>query len=615
MKIINPKACFNPTGRLVAISVFVAIFGMPTVAIAQQKVPPSAALQSCSVNNAPCHLDSYAGWFVGPDESAKIVKFEAASTKPSVTTESRLAADGVTQVVTFRGANGKYLAVQPNNNWQVNFVEDSADLPTTQFVVVDALESPPDQKFSSFKTLLYPDRFLRHQGYKLFAHPNAETSLFRRDASWRVLNAATINTPAVLNAKPGQQAKSAKPGQQKKAVRYTASHGDVHITTPDGLIYDFQERGDFLLTHSTDGSVKLQSRQARWDSHPERPVSVNTAIALYVDGDKLEFYVKPERGFYVNGVLTDLPKRHFPLPAGGYIDLSGTGRATDYTIMWPNGDTGARVILYGDYIDTGIARLGGSLTYEGVLGNLDGNRNNDIQVRGGDVITPPASLEQLKVFGNSWRLSAQESLFKDAVTTEDKAANAEPLTLNKIDPAEKATAATVCNAAGVTDPLALHNCTYDVAVTGDKSFVESAKTFQTETADLPAAHLMPAVPEQGLPAGNKASAMANKQSLNREQFVSMNGDRLQVNPDGNLCLFAETGPNPHRWCVNDEIGGKYAEIQRVAFEGGVLSAYDSKNMKLWSSKPVRDPSARLTITPEGRLVILSGSGAVHWQNK
>lgn len=111
------------------------------------------------------------------------------------------------------------------------------------------------------------------------------------------------------------------------------------------------------------------------------------------------------------------------------------------------------------------------------------------------------------------------------------------------------------------------------------------------------------------------SAMANNQSLSREQFVSMNGYRLQVNPDGNLCLFAETGPNPHRWCVNDEIGEKYAQIERVAFEDGVLSAYDANKAKLWSTRPVSDPYAKLTITTEGRLVITSASGALYWQNK
>lgn len=277
------------------------------------------------------------------------------------------------------------------------------------------------------------------------------------------------------------------------------SCGDVHINTPDGLVYDFQERGDFLLTQSNDGSVILQSRQERWDSYPERPVSVNTAIAMYVGGDKLEFYVKPERRFYVNDVLTDLPTGYLEFPAGGYIDFSGTGRSTDFTIIWPDGNTGARVILYGDYIDTGIARLGGSLAYEGVLGNLDGNPRNDIQIRGGDFITPPATLEQLKTFGDSWRLSDAESLFNDPLSGVDTAEAAGPLTINDLDPAEKAAAAATCQTAGVTDPLALHNCTYDVAVTGDESFVDSAKSLQEDIQDIPAEMFVAAAPEQGIP--------------------------------------------------------------------------------------------------------------------
>ena len=274
------------------------------------------------------------------------------------------------------------------------------------------------------------------------------------------------------------------------------SCGDVHINTPDGLVYDFQEFGDFLLSQSTDGSVVLQARQERWASYPERPVSVNTAVAMYVGGDKLEFYLKPETSFYVNDVLTDLPTDYVSLPAGGSISATGS---SDFTILWPDGNTGARVILRHDSLDIGIARLGGSLTYEGVLGNLDGDRMNDIQVRGGELITPPASLEQLKLFGDSWRLSAEESLFDAPLTAADTAEAAGPLTINDLDAGEKEAAANTCETAGVTDPLALHNCTYDVAVTGDESFVESAKTFQEDTADIPDEEFVAAVPAQGLP--------------------------------------------------------------------------------------------------------------------
>lgn len=278
----------------------------------------------------------------------------------------------------------------------------------------------------------------------------------------------------------------------------SSSKGDVHISTPDGLVYDFQERGDFLLTQSSTGDVVLQVRQDRWETYPERPVSVNTAVAMNVAGDKLEFYLYPELSFEINDVATPLPTSEVALPQGGRVTLTGGG-SQDFTIFWPDGNTGARVILYGAYIDIGIARLGGSLTYEGVLGNLDGNSQNDIQLRGGDVITPPAGNDDLVRFGDSWRLAAEESLFNDALAGEDTAADAGPLTINDLDETEKAGAEDTCETAGVTDPLALHNCTYDVAATGDDSFVESAQNFQEDNADEPDKEFVAAVPSQGLP--------------------------------------------------------------------------------------------------------------------
>jgi len=263
----------------------------------------------------------------------------------------------------------------------------------------------------------------------------------------------------------------------------TDSAGDVHIRTPDGLVYDFQEFGDYILTQSTTGDVKVHARQEAPANNPR--VSVNTAAALWVAGDKLEFYVKDDT-FAINDELTPLPTGTVALPAGGRVELT-YGSGTDYTIYWPDGNTGARVILYSfDVIDIGVARLGGSLTYEGVLGNLDGNAQNDIQVRGGELITPPASIEQLKTFGDSWRVPAEESLFDAPLPVDEAAAAQPPLTLLDLEPAARAEAGQTCQAAGITDPDPLHNCTYDVAATGDESFVESAQTQQEAIAQLPA---------------------------------------------------------------------------------------------------------------------------------
>lgn len=611
-------------GRLVASVVFTGAVGMATPALAQQNAPPTAALQSCSVNNAPCELDSFAGWFVGPSQDAKITQYAAAAVKPSVTTEHRLAADGQTKVVTFKGANGKYLAIQPDNDWQVNFVATSSDDAAAQFVAVAALDNPPGQNFTSFHSVVFQDRFLRHQGYKLFAHPNAGTSLFRRDASWRVLNAATINTPAVLNAKPGQTAAAAPAKPSPKPFRRPApaSHGDVHIISADGLTYDFQATGDFVLFRTLDDEYVLQARQVASEDNPK--VSVNRAIAVKIGTLKIEYYLDPVSTLYVNGKVTPFNGETIELENG--VQIERDYRAERGMTIWQESSGFGVVILPfgGKYIDTGTTFDANGAPHEGLTGTNDNNRANDLQVRNGAQL--PLSPENIAKAGESWRVKKEESLFSIAGPQATPIAPVQP-GLADLDMAARQQAIKDCGAAGIDDQYALRTCVYDVAATGDKTFIESAKATQEALKEVPAQE-RPAPPREDLlvaqavpakpapaPAAATPTAMVNNQSLTRTQFVSMNGHRLQVNPDGNLCLFAETGPNPHRWCVNDEIGGQYAQIQRVAFEAGVLSAYDANKVKLWSSKPVRDPTATMTLTPDGRLVIRSGSGALHWQNK
>ncbi len=281
-------------------------------------------------------------------------------------------------------------------------------------------------------------------------------------------------------------------------------HGEVHISTPDGLRYDFQEFGDFILLQSTSGDVILQARQATLPNIPN--VSVNIAAALWVAGDKLEFYGKPERRFYINDVETELPNSELALPQGGLITLTysySDASRKDYTIFWPDNNTGARVILLSNnHLDLGIERMGGSLTYEGVLGNLDGNAQNDMQPRSGSSITPPATIEQLKGFGDSWRVAAEESLFDDVAPTND-AASSEPLTLFDLPPADRAEAKQTCQNGGLSNAVALGVCTYDVAVTGDPTWVESAQTFEESLENRPDAgnESVPAVVGQTLEIG------------------------------------------------------------------------------------------------------------------
>ncbi len=289
----------------------------------------------------------------------------------------------------------------------------------------------------------------------------------------------------------------------------SSTYGDVHISTPDGLVYDFQEVGEFVLLQSTTGEAVVQARQESWDRDPR--VSINTAVALQVAGDTMVFSVKPARSLTINGTLTDLPQSNLTLPNGGTVTASVLNDTrADYTIVWPDGNTAARVILYTNvYLDIGVARFGGELTYEGVLGNLDGDPANDMRLRDGTQLTPPASLAQLKQFGDSWRVAAGSSLFADPLPAPDTSAAQPPLTLAGLDPATRDTARDTCQSARVTDQIALDNCTYDVAATGDEIFVESAQTYQASITNDPAAaqERIVAVPEQVAPTADAAPAV------------------------------------------------------------------------------------------------------------
>ncbi len=288
---------------------------------------------------------------------------------------------------------------------------------------------------------------------------------------------------------------TATPAPECKAPP-TNSRGDVHIFTPDGLVYDFQEAGDFLSVQSSDGAAIVQARQQSLVNNPR--ISVNVGVAFWVDGDKVEFYVKPESAFYVNDELTDLPTSTVALPSGGSIELLA---ANDYLIAWPGCSYAARLVIHGTTLmDYGfVSYQGDTLTYEGFLGNLDGNPKNDLTTSDGEVIAPPPSIANLKRFGDSWRVPDGESLLRDfGGDTPEIDATVLPITMGEIDDETRGEAEATCLEAGISDPLAIRDCTYDVAVTGDPIFIESAKVFEESTKDIPPSAKVSAQPGETL---------------------------------------------------------------------------------------------------------------------
>jgi hypothetical protein len=345
--------------------------------------------------------------------------------------------------------------------------------------------------------------------------------------------------------------------QTKRAV-IPSSHGDVHISTPDGLVYDFQGTGEFLAAQSADGRFVIQARQEKWATRPS--VSVNTALVLLVDGTKLEFYATPKFQWFINGESQAIPTRSGRAVVTGKdgkpglnyhwtVTSSGT---VDYTLYRADEGWGFRVIVVsGSHLDYGHARLGGMDVVTGMLGDSDGNPQNDLTLRDGSKVTPPANAKDLNTFTDSWRLKPGEAIFGDVQRAAALAAEAKPHADVQVDAAKSAEAEKAVRAAGITDPLAVRNATYDVAMTDSKGFIETAKIMDEAVKELPAA-------ERKLLAGdaaNQEAVAAVNEAANRSAGPSLKERVVEL-----AALGGKTWEGSWSWTFDDNLPQNHSKL-------------------------------------------------------
>ena len=268
-----------------------------------------------------------------------------------------------------------------------------------------------------------------------------------------------------------------------------SSDGDVHVNTPDGLNYDFQAIGEFIAVKDASGDLEFQVRQEPWGS--STVVSVNTAVAMNIAGDRVGIYLGEDPPLFVNGLQSALTGQAMKLENGGQIQQSGGA----YTMVWPD-QTRATVTLRGGFL-TLIFSLcpGRSGKISGLFGNYDGIAGNDLTARDGEVVSLSGAdgdeyYRQLyRVFGDSWRIDEGESLFiyspgesTDTFTDLDFPYFFDPAA--ELSDEVKQNAEAVCLDAGVTNPVFLADCILDVGVTADASFAQSAAETQVGLEEI-----------------------------------------------------------------------------------------------------------------------------------
>lgn len=260
------------------------------------------------------------------------------------------------------------------------------------------------------------------------------------------------------------------------------TNGDPHLVTFDRHYYDFQAVGEFVLVAATSGDpLAVQVRQTPMGD--SRTVSVNSAVAFRLGAHRAALtLVDGHTEVRVDGTARDVPPGATALPGGGRLTRrdSDTGAADGYDLYWPDGSAAA-VDPIGPYGYRVLVKLaaGRAGKVHGLLGDFDGDPDDDVAAPSGAALRQPVPFEQLyPSYADGWRVTGDTSLFsyadgQDTGSFTDREFPQREVTVDDLDPTRRARAEQVCRWAGITDARQLAECVLDVGVTGRPEFAVS----------------------------------------------------------------------------------------------------------------------------------------------
>ncbi|MFL6196577.1 MAG: hypothetical protein ACJ75H_20515, partial [Thermoanaerobaculia bacterium] len=346
--------------------------------------------------------------------------------------------------------------------------------------------------------------------------PHLSTAL--PDYCGTVLALAIANTMPL--GSPGSQAGSAailafQAWCGSPASSGPSNRGDPHLTTTNGVNYDFQAAGEFTSLRNSETAFELQTRQTpvltTFTPGPNAYtglascVSLNTAAALHMGSHRVSYQPAPstpgrpdDMQLRIDGKLTTLPTTgSLNLGGGNRIARASAGGGIDVRV-----DDGTRVIITPNYwtsqgywyLDVEILN---TPARQGTMGTIVGTDFLPLGPNGGSFGPKPAPLAARhtmlnSTFANAWRVTNTTSLFDYAAGTSTASftnVNWPPppgtactsipppgfpwpgvetrLPVRPLDPAE---AQRLCSF--ILDKPVFDNCVFDVTVTGNAAMAD-----------------------------------------------------------------------------------------------------------------------------------------------
>jgi len=278
------------------------------------------------------------------------------------------------------------------------------------------------------------------------------------------------------------------------------NEGDPHITTVEGIHYDFQSAGEFVALRDGDG-MEIQTRQTPIPTASvvgnaytglTTCVSLNTAVAARVGSHRVSFEpnvsgVPDPSGLQlrVDGNLTTLPAYGLDLGSGGRVASSpGGGIEIDFpdeTVLIVTPGWWASQELW--YLNVDVFQ---TPAVQGIMGIRAPGSWLPALADGSSLGPKPAALHDRFVelnekFADSWRVTDKTSLFDYAPGTSAATFGAAgwppenpPCVLphtTPVKPVSAAVARELCRA--VTTKNRNADCVFDVRVTGNRGFVKT----------------------------------------------------------------------------------------------------------------------------------------------
>jgi hypothetical protein len=233
--------------------------------------------------------------------------------------------------------------------------------------------------------------------------------------------------------------------------------GDTHLATFDGLFYDFQASGDFVLAQ-VDPDFVVQARQV--SGAPTWPnASVNTAVAARMGKDQIAICLGRAE-LNINGEVTEL-KDGLSVSTPGGVDVWRTGNV--YTVIDLNGNA-LRAEVNPTWINASVGLGRWPTKVVGLLANPD----SDVKLlasRDGEVLENPFPFEEFYYrYGDSWRVDPSETLLSPCGEEPERRNPDRTFYARDLEPEVQERAREQCARAGVEVEVMLDACTLDTAV-------------------------------------------------------------------------------------------------------------------------------------------------------